>query len=89
MEIRETSRPLSPFVLNHDLIGHQINWVLSGYGRAFLPTPVQERGEPGEVLDPLHVVMLGFGRELADRHVFDHARRSALMACSVMGMLLS
>src|SRR5450755_653913 len=25
------------------------------------------------VLDPLHVVMLGFWRELADRHVFDHA----------------
>src|SRR5258708_7028684 len=29
--------------------------------------------ERGEVLDPLHVVMLGFWRELADRHVFDHA----------------
>src|SRR3974377_2195398 len=27
----------------------------------------------GEVLDPLHVVMLGLRRELADRHVFDHA----------------
>src|SRR6516165_10180285 len=29
--------------------------------------------EGGEVLDPLHVVMLGLRRELADRHVFDHA----------------
>src|SRR6266849_6224991 len=29
--------------------------------------------EPGEVLDPLHVVMLGFCSELADRHAFDHA----------------
>ena len=29
--------------------------------------------ERGEVLDPLHVVMLGLRRELADRHVFDHA----------------
>src|ERR1700730_2242580 len=29
--------------------------------------------ERREVLDPLHVVMLGFGCELADRHVFDHA----------------
>src|ERR1035441_8556993 len=29
--------------------------------------------ESSEVLDPLHVVMLGFRRELADRHVFDHA----------------
>src|SRR5262249_20595319 len=27
----------------------------------------------GEVLDPLHVVMLGLRHELADRHVFDHA----------------
>src|SRR5712671_6890824 len=27
----------------------------------------------GEVLDPLHVVVLGLRRELADRHVFDHA----------------
>src|SRR5215472_10609130 len=29
--------------------------------------------EGGQVLDPLHVVMLGFRCELADRHVFDHA----------------
>src|SRR6266436_5347506 len=29
--------------------------------------------ERGEVLDPLHVVMLGLRCELADRHVFDHA----------------
>jgi hypothetical protein len=29
--------------------------------------------ERSEVLDPLHVVMLGLRRELADRHVFDHA----------------
>src|ERR1700723_3656444 len=29
--------------------------------------------QSGEVLDPLHVVMLGLRRELADRHVFDHA----------------
>src|ERR1035438_421144 len=29
--------------------------------------------EGSEVLDPLHVVMLGLRRELADRHVFDHA----------------
>src|SRR5580692_4385712 len=26
-----------------------------------------------EVLDPLHIVTLGLRRELADRHVFDHA----------------
>src|SRR5258708_27457560 len=29
--------------------------------------------EDGEVLDPLHVVMLGFRCQLADRHVLDHA----------------
>src|SRR4051812_19365903 len=29
--------------------------------------------EGREVLDPLHIVMLGLRRELADRHVFDHA----------------
>src|SRR5580704_2501172 len=29
--------------------------------------------ERGELLDPLHVVMLGFRCEPADRHVFDHA----------------
>jgi hypothetical protein len=34
------------------------------------------RGPPqkrSEVLDPLHVVMLSFWRQLADRHVFDLA----------------
>jgi IclR family mhp operon transcriptional activator len=36
MEVRETSRPLSPFVLNHDQIGHQVNWVLSAAGRVYL-----------------------------------------------------
>ena len=36
MEIRETNCPLSPFVLNHDQIDHQINWVLSGHDRAYL-----------------------------------------------------
>lgn len=36
MEIRETSRSLSPFVLNHDQIGHRINWLLTAQGRAYL-----------------------------------------------------
>jgi hypothetical protein len=31
--------------------------------------------------------MLGFLRELADRHVLDHAP-TQLIACSVMGLLL-
>jgi len=29
--------------------------------------------ERSEVIDPLHVVMLGLRCELPDRHVFDHA----------------
>src|SRR3954452_24285394 len=37
----------------------------------------------GEVLDPLHVVMLGLRRELADRHVFDHALPQR--ACGLIG----
>jgi hypothetical protein len=37
----------------------------------------------GEVLDPLHIVMLGFRRELADHHVFDHA--SAQWADGLVG----
>ena len=36
MEVRETSRPVSPFLLNHDQIGHQVNWVLSAVRRAYL-----------------------------------------------------
>jgi IclR family mhp operon transcriptional activator len=36
MVIKETSRPLSPFVLRHDQIGHKINWLLSGHGRSYL-----------------------------------------------------
>jgi IclR family transcriptional regulator, mhp operon transcriptional activator len=44
MEVRETSRPLSPFVLNHDQIGHQVNWVLSAVGRVYLAfCPEEER----------------------------------------------
>jgi hypothetical protein len=37
----------------------------------------------GEVLDPLHIVMFGFRREHADRHVFDHA--SAQRADGLVG----
>jgi IclR family mhp operon transcriptional activator len=36
MEIRETSRTLSPFVFNSGLIGHQINWLLTAHGTAYL-----------------------------------------------------
>ena len=36
MENRETSRTHSPFIVFHDRIGHQINWLLSAVGRAYL-----------------------------------------------------
>ena len=36
MELKETSRPNSPFLLNHDQIGHQVNLILSAVGRAYL-----------------------------------------------------
>jgi len=36
MELRETSRPNSPFLINLDQIGHQINIPLSAVGRAYL-----------------------------------------------------
>ena len=36
MEIRETSRTLSPFVFNSARIGYRINWLLTAMGRAYL-----------------------------------------------------
>jgi len=36
MEIRETSRTLSPFVFNSARIGYRINWLLTALGRAYL-----------------------------------------------------
>jgi IclR family mhp operon transcriptional activator len=44
MEIRETSRTLSPFVFNSAIIGNQINWLLTAHGTAYLAfCPVEER----------------------------------------------
>jgi IclR family mhp operon transcriptional activator len=36
MELKETSRSLTPFLLNRDSIGHKINLPLSAVGRAYL-----------------------------------------------------
>ena len=36
MELKETSRSLTPFLLNRDRIGHMINLPLSAVGRAYL-----------------------------------------------------
>jgi IclR family mhp operon transcriptional activator len=44
MEIRETSRTLSPFVFNSARIGYRINWLLTALGRAYLAfCPQEER----------------------------------------------
>lgn len=44
MEIRETSRTLSPFVFNSARIGYRINWLLTALGRAYLAfCPPEER----------------------------------------------
>jgi hypothetical protein len=45
--------------------------------------------EGGELLDPLHVVMLGFWRELAIVMSSIMRRRNGLTAWSVMEVLLS
>ena len=36
MEIRETTRTRSPFLLQQERIGWQVNWLLTGVGRAYL-----------------------------------------------------
>jgi IclR family transcriptional regulator, mhp operon transcriptional activator len=44
MEIRETTRTRSPFLLQQERIGWRVNWLLSGVGRAYLAfCPAQER----------------------------------------------
>jgi IclR family mhp operon transcriptional activator len=44
MEIRETSRTLSPFVFNSARIGYRINWLLTALGRVYLAhCPADER----------------------------------------------
>jgi IclR family mhp operon transcriptional activator len=36
MEIRETSRPLSPFLLDFSQVGLHVGWLMTGVGRAYL-----------------------------------------------------
>ena len=44
MEIRETTRTRSPFLLQQERIGWGVNWLLSGVGRAYLAfCPAKER----------------------------------------------
>jgi IclR family mhp operon transcriptional activator len=44
MEIRETTRTRSPFLLQQERIGWAVNWLLTGVGRAYLAfSPAKER----------------------------------------------
>ena len=44
MEIRETSRSRSPILLQEERVGLQVNWLLTGVGRAYLAyCPAKER----------------------------------------------
>ncbi len=44
LEIMETSRTLSPFVLDSGRIGNRINWLMTAIGRAYLAfRPADER----------------------------------------------
>jgi IclR family mhp operon transcriptional activator len=44
MEIRETTRTRSPFLLQQERVGWGVNWLLSGVGRAYLAfCPIKER----------------------------------------------
>jgi IclR family mhp operon transcriptional activator len=44
MEIRETTRTRSPFLLQQERIGWRVNWLLTGVGRAYLAfCPAKER----------------------------------------------
>ena len=46
MEIRESSRGHSPFLINRDQIGHPVPWLVSAVGRAYLAhCPEKERAQ--------------------------------------------
>lgn len=51
MEIRETSRARSPILLQEERVGLQVNWLLTGVGRAYLAyCPARERQRIIEML---------------------------------------
>ena len=51
MEIRETTRTRTPFIMMQERVGLPVNWLLSGVGRAYLAfCPVKERQQIVELL---------------------------------------
>ena len=52
MEIKETSRPQTPFLVNRDEIGHQVAFAVTAVGRAYLAFCPRE--EHDEIIAGLH-----------------------------------
>jgi IclR family mhp operon transcriptional activator len=73
MEIRETTRTRSPFLLEQERIGWRVNWLLSGVGRAYLAfCPAKERQR---VVD-----LLRSSSKAEDRLARDPERLNAILA---------
>jgi IclR family mhp operon transcriptional activator len=93
MEIRETSRPQSPFLLNREQVGHRVNWVLSGMGRAYLAfCPLEERErilagvrETGYSENRLAFETRRFGRILSETRRRGYATRDPSFAGGYYG----
>ena len=73
MEIRETSRARSPILLQEERVGLQVNWLLTGVGRAYLAyCPAKERQRIVEMLRP--------SSKAEDRLAREPARLNAILA---------
>jgi IclR family mhp operon transcriptional activator len=73
MEIRETSRARSPFLLQGERVGLPVNWLLSGVGRAYLAyCPAKERQR---IID-----MLRISSKAEDRLAREPARLNVILA---------
>jgi IclR family transcriptional regulator, mhp operon transcriptional activator len=73
MEIRETSRARSPILLQEERVGLQVNWLLTGVGRAYLAyCPARERQR---IID-----ILRSSNKVEDRLARDPTRLNAILA---------
>src|SRR5260370_37742165 len=73
MEIRETSRARSPILLQEERVGLQVNWLLTGVGRAYLAyCPARERQR---IID-----ILRSSNKVEDRLARDATRLNAILA---------
>jgi IclR family mhp operon transcriptional activator len=73
MEIRETNRTRSPFLLQHERIGLPVNWLWSAVGRAYLAyCPAKERQRI--------IALLGGSTKREDQLAREPARLNAILA---------